>query len=162
MFYCIPREIVQQRPIYLQLPRCPYEILRTDKYDKIVNDDAFLETIWDAYALCIWQYLPIPDKDEGHKLMTGSTHNYSGNFPLWRVSYMIQALIKEKLESEDIFTLQRLFCLMPGMEIAWASLADFGRLVGNLTMQIIEENHWQPMIDEAWQSRSEETLTKRI
>lgn len=48
MFYCIPREIVQQRPIYLQLPRCPYEILRTDKYDKIVNDDAFLETIWDA------------------------------------------------------------------------------------------------------------------
>ena len=42
MFYCIPKEIVQQRPIYLQLPRCPYEILRTDKYDKIVNDDAFL------------------------------------------------------------------------------------------------------------------------
>ena len=156
MFYCIPKEIVQQRPIYLQLPRCPYEILRTDKYDKIVNDDAFLETIWDAYALCIWQYLPIPDKDEGHKLMMGSIHNYSGDFPLWRVSYMIQALIKEKLESEGIFTLQRLFCLMPGMEIAWASLADFGRLVGNLTMQIIEENHWQPMIDEAWQSRSEE------
>lgn len=81
---------------------------------------------------------------------------YSGDFPLWRVSYMIQALIKEKLESEGIFTLQRLFCLMPGMEIAWASLADFGRLVGNLTMQIIEENHWQPMIDEAWQRRSEE------
>ena len=23
MFYCIPGEIVQQRPIYLQLPRCP-------------------------------------------------------------------------------------------------------------------------------------------
>ena len=105
MFYCIPREIVQQRPIYLQLPRCPYEVLRTDKYDKIVNDDAFLETIWDAYALCIWQYLPIPDKDEGHKLMTGSIYNYSGNFPLWRVSYMIQALIKEKLENKGIFTL---------------------------------------------------------
>lgn len=45
---------------------------------------------------------------------------------------------------------------MPGMEIAWTSLSDFGRLVGNLTMQIIEENHWQPMIDEAWRSRSDE------
>ena len=81
MFYCIPREIVQQRPIYLQLPRCPYEILRTDKYDKIVNDDAFLETIWDAYALCIWQYLPIPDKDEGAQADDGKHLQLLRQFP---------------------------------------------------------------------------------
>ena len=28
---------------------------------------------------------------------------YSGDFPLWRVSYMIQALIKEKLERSSVF-----------------------------------------------------------
>ncbi len=156
MFYLIPKEILQQRPIYLELPRCPYEILRTDKYDKIVNDDVFLETVWDVYAMSAWRCLPIPDKDGGHKLMTGSIHNYSGDFPLWRLCYTIMMHIRNKIEYDGIFTMQRLFCVMRGMEIPWNSMEEFNLMICILTQKIIHENQWQPMIDETWNNRTEE------
>ena len=33
LFYSLPQEFVSKRPVYLNFPRCPYEVLRTDKYD---------------------------------------------------------------------------------------------------------------------------------
>ena len=39
LFYSLPRELAEKwKPAY-ELPRCPYEVLRTDKYDHIVCDD---------------------------------------------------------------------------------------------------------------------------
>ena len=39
LFYSLPRELAEKwKPVY-ELPRCPYEVLRTDKYDHIVCDD---------------------------------------------------------------------------------------------------------------------------
>ena len=36
LFYSLPRELAEKwKPAY-ELPRCPYEVLRTDKYDHIV------------------------------------------------------------------------------------------------------------------------------
>ena len=36
LFYSLPKELAEKwKPAY-ELPRCPYEILRTDKYDHIV------------------------------------------------------------------------------------------------------------------------------
>ena len=36
LFYSLPRELAEKwKPAY-DLPRCPYEVLRTDKYDHIV------------------------------------------------------------------------------------------------------------------------------
>ena len=41
LFYSLPRELAEKwKPAY-ELPRCPYEVLRTDKYDHIVCDDMF-------------------------------------------------------------------------------------------------------------------------
>ena len=41
LFYSLPRELAEKwKPAY-DLPRCPYEVLRTDKYDHIVCDDRF-------------------------------------------------------------------------------------------------------------------------
>lgn len=41
LFYNLPRELAEKwKPAY-DLPRCPYEVLRTDKYDHIVCDDMF-------------------------------------------------------------------------------------------------------------------------
>lgn len=35
LFYSLPRELAEKwKPAY-ELPRCPYEVLRTDKYDHI-------------------------------------------------------------------------------------------------------------------------------
>ena len=39
LFYSLPRELAKKwKPAY-ELPRCPYEVLWTDKYDHIVCDD---------------------------------------------------------------------------------------------------------------------------
>ena len=41
--YSLPRELAEKwKPAY-DLLRCPYEVLRTDKYDHIVCDDMFIE-----------------------------------------------------------------------------------------------------------------------
>lgn len=50
LFYSLPQEFVSKRPVYLNLPRCPYEVLRTDKYDSLIKDDTFLELVWDCVA----------------------------------------------------------------------------------------------------------------
>ncbi|MGM9584133.1 MAG: DUF4368 domain-containing protein [Faecousia sp.] len=38
-------------------------------------------------------------------------------------------------------------------ELPWLSYQHFGNLVGNLTDRIVEEQNWQPMIDEIWNNR---------
>lgn len=60
LFYSLPQEFVSKRPVYLNLPRCPYEVLRTDKYDSLIKDDTFLELVWDCVAWSAWQYFEIP------------------------------------------------------------------------------------------------------
>lgn len=43
LFYSLPRELAEKwKPAY-ELPRCPYEVLRTDKYDCVVCDDMLCE-----------------------------------------------------------------------------------------------------------------------
>lgn len=45
LFYSLPRELAEKwKPAY-DLPRCPYEVLRMDKYDHIVCDD-MLPSSW--------------------------------------------------------------------------------------------------------------------
>ena len=56
LFYSLPRELAEKwKPAY-ELPRCPYEVLRTDKYDRVVCDDMFKLLVWDCYAWCAWQF----------------------------------------------------------------------------------------------------------
>ena len=56
LFYSLPRELAEKwKPAY-ELPRCPYEVLRTDKYDHIVCDDMFKLLVWDCYAWIAWQF----------------------------------------------------------------------------------------------------------
>ena len=50
LFYLLPKELVQKQKEYLSLPRCPYEVLRTDKYDELIENDVFLQLVWDCYA----------------------------------------------------------------------------------------------------------------
>ena len=55
LFYSLPRELAEKwKPAY-ELPRCPYEVLRTDKYDHIVCDDMFKLLVWDCYAWSAWR-----------------------------------------------------------------------------------------------------------
>ena len=51
----------------MKLPRCPYEVLRTDRYDDLINSDVFLELIWDSIAWSVWQYFEVPGADGEYK-----------------------------------------------------------------------------------------------
>ena len=46
-----------------------------------------------------------------------------------------------------------MFLMDKDSELPWLSYQHFGNLVGNLTDMIVEEQNWQPMIDEIWNNR---------
>lgn len=91
LFYLLPKELVQKQKEYLALPRCPYDVLRTDKYDELIENDVFLQLVWGCYAWMIFQRIPIPKKDGTYIFIPGLDLHYSGNFPLWRMSYYLIA-----------------------------------------------------------------------
>ena len=88
LFYAIPKEMVRQEKSYLDFPRCPYEPIWTDLYEKQINDDSFLQLIMDSYAFTFWQFIDVPDGKGGYKRMTESFNHYSGDFPVWTLCYM--------------------------------------------------------------------------
>ena len=78
LFYSLPRELAEKwKPAY-NLPRCPYEVLRTDKYDHIVCDDVFKLLVWDCYAWSAWQFFQVKDRKGNYRDIPGSWTQYSG------------------------------------------------------------------------------------
>ena len=106
LFYSLPRELAEKwKPAY-ELPRCPYEVLRTDKYDHIVCDDMFKLLVWDCYAWCAWQFFQVKDRKGNYRDIPGSWNQYAGYFPLWRLSYSIIPYIRMKFEQKVISEMQ--------------------------------------------------------
>ena len=106
LFYSLPRELAEKwKPAY-ELPRCPYEVLRTDKYDHIVCDDMFKLLVWDCYAWCAWQFFQVKDRKGNYRDIPGSWNQYAGYFPLWRLSYSIIPYICMKFEQKVISEMQ--------------------------------------------------------
>ena len=161
LFYSLPQEFVSKRPVYLNLPRCPYEVLRTDKYDSLIKDDTFLELVWDCVAWSAWQYFEIPYQNgSGYREIPGSAAQYSGDFPLWRLSYSMLPLLCDKFEVSG-FSFQQLYNVPEGTELPWLTYQQFANLIGTLVPEIIQEQNWQPMIDEIWNNRTLEDFDKR-
>ena len=52
LFYALPKELVEKRPAYLELPRNIKRLLREERYREMLND-SFLELVWDCYAWSI-------------------------------------------------------------------------------------------------------------
>ena len=81
LFYSLPRELAEKwKPAY-ELPRCPYEVLRTDKYDHIVCDDMFKLLVWDCYAWSAWQFFQVKDRKGNYRDIPGNWNQYAGYFP---------------------------------------------------------------------------------
>ena len=153
MFYALPRELVEKRPAYLELPRNINRLFDDEKYLNMIEDDAFLELVWDCWAWSVWQFFKIPHKDGTYHDIPGDWQNYSGDFPLWRLSYEILRYIRKKFETEMDWSFQRLFMMDIDDEVPWLDYKHFGNLVGNITDMIVEEQNWQPFIDEVWMKR---------
>ena len=63
--------------------------------------------------------------------------------------YPRRGIIKYEME----WSFQRLFLMGKDDELPWLSYKQFGNLVGNLTDRIVDEQDWQPVIDEIWQNK---------
>lgn len=156
MFYALPWELVEKRPDYLELPRNIRQVLGSEEYRVMIRDDSFLELVWDCYAWSAWQFFQIPHKDGTYHDIPGDWKNYSGDFPLWRMSYLILPHFRLKFETEMEWSFQDLFLMDPDDELPWLSYQQFSNLVGNLTDLIVKEQNWQPIFDEIWKNRQPE------
>ncbi len=154
LFYSLPEELVSKRPAYMNLPRCPFDVIRSDNYAEFLNTDVFLELVWDCYAWSAWQCFEVPNKDGDYREIPGSFNSYSGDFPLWRLSYTIIPYIREKFEHIGL-SFQSLFNMSRGMEVPFLTYQQFSNLIGSIVPMIVKEQNWQPMIDTIWATRDE-------
>ena len=164
LFYSLPKKFVSAEPIYLEIPRCPYEVLRTDKYDKIINDDAFLEFVWDYFAWMAWSLFLVPYKQGVYTFMyqVADFRDYSDTFPISRLAYTAMCIIRNKYEVNGL-SFQSLFNMPRGMEVPWLTVEQFARIFTNLIPEIVSEQNWQPIIDDAWLNRCEDDFNpKRV
>ncbi len=159
MFYALPKELVSKRPEYLELPRHIVRLINSEKQTNLINQDAFLEMVWDCYAWAIWQALKVPDGKGGYKEIPGDWQNYSGDFPLWRMSYDIIRYFRRIYETEMDWSFQRLFMMPQDMDLPWISQQHFSNLIFNLTDRIVEQEKMQPIIDVVWNHRQPEDYT---
>ena len=160
LFYALRRELVEKRLAYLSLPRNITKLLDDENARKLIEDDAFLELVWDCYAWSAWQFFQIPHKDGTYHDIPGEWSNYSGDFPLWRMSYGIVRHFRKKFETEMDWSFQRLFMMLEDAEVPWLNWQQFSNLIGNLTDRIVAEENWQPIIDEIWNTRQVEDYNR--
>lgn len=153
LFYALPKELVEKRAAYLNLPRNIKKLLASEEYKQLIKSDAFLELVWDCYAWSAWQFFQVPKKDGSYQDIPGDWSHYSGDFPLWRWSYEIIRHFRMKFENEMEWSFQKLFLMDKDSELPWLTYKQFGNLVGNLTDMIVAEQNWQPLFDEVWNNR---------
>ena len=139
LFYSLPRELAEKwKPAY-ELPRCPYEVLRTDKYDHTVCDGMFKLLVWDCYAWCAWQFFQLQDRKGNYRDIPGSWNQYAGYFPLRRLSYSIIPYIRMKFELHGL-GFQNLYNTPQGVEVPWLTFEiEKGWLSFRLTAPYSEE-----------------------
>lgn len=159
LFYLLPKELVQKQKEYLSLPRCPYDVLRTDKYDELIENDVFLQLVWDCYAWMIFQRIPIPKKDGTYIFIPGLDLHYSGNFPLWRMSYYLIGVMRDMFEMYGT-SFQSLFRVKKGDEIPYISLERWANHIGDMTTAIIVKRNLQPIINDIWNTRTPEDYSE--
>ena len=155
LFYSLPKELAEKWKPAFDLPRCPYEVLRTDKYDSIVCDDMFKLLVWDCYSWSAWQFFQVKDRKGNYRDIPGDMKQYAGYFPLWRLSYNIIPYIRMKFEQHGL-GFQNLYNIPQGVEVPWLTYQQFSNLIGNVTDMVIAEENWQPMIDAIWENRTVE------
>lgn len=156
LFYALPKELVEKRAVYLDLPRNIRRLLNDEKARKLIQDDSFLELVWDCYAWGIWQELKVPNNKGEYRELPGDWKNYSGDFPLWRMSYLITNYFRLSFETEMEWSFQRLFMMPEDYDVPWMDWRHFSNLIRNLTDRIVEKQNLQPTIDTVWKNRQPE------
>lgn len=156
MFYMLPKELVEKRPEYLNIPRNIRDIADNEENMKLIQNDSFTEFVWSCYAYTNWHFFLLPTRDGLYRPFSGNPMQYSGNFPLWRLSYLTQPYMRMKLETDWDCSFQKFFLMEPDEELDWVSLDDFNFMFRTMFDQVVKEQKWQPIIDDSWNHRQPE------
>jgi hypothetical protein len=155
LFYSLPRELAEKwKPAY-DLPCCPYEVLRTDKYDHIVCDDMFKLLVWDCYAWSAWQFFQVKDRKGTYRDIPVHGRSTLDISPCGVLSYSIIPYIRMKFEQNGL-GFQNLYNIPQSVEVPWLTYQQFSNLISNVTDMVVVEQEWQPVIDAIWENRTVE------
>ena len=156
LFYSIPREQVALDKELLLIPRNMKLMLKDLEHAGLVVEDRFLLLVMDVYSSAIWRFLKVPDGKGGYKPIPGTWNMYSGNFPMWRMAYMIAASFVQLLEDILGLNLQYLFSMPENQPFPWVPLTLFLATVEKMTEKTVKDMNLQPSIDAVWENRQPE------
>jgi hypothetical protein len=156
LFYSIPREQVALDKELLLIPRNMKLMLKDPEHAELVVEDRFLLLVMDVYSSAIWRFLKVPDGKDGYKPIPGTWNMYSGNFPMWRMAYMIAASFVKLFEDILGLNLQYLFSMPENQPFPWIPLTLFLATVEKMTEKTVKDMNLQPSIDAVWENRQPE------
>ena len=156
LFYSIPREQVALDKELLLIPRNMKLMLKDPEHAGLVVEDRFLLLVMDVYSSAIWRFLKVPDGKGGYKPIPGTWNMYSGNFPMWRMAYMIAASFVKLFEDILGLNLQYLFSMPENQPFPWVPLTLFLATVEKMTEKTVKDMNLQPSIDAVWENRQPE------
>ena len=77
LVYLLPGELWYRCPSLMKIPRNPRQVFRSEELLSLIDSDAFLDEIMDAVSSLAFPHFGFP----------GWKEHYTGDFPVWRLSY---------------------------------------------------------------------------
>jgi len=136
LVYFLPAEIFSACPTLCKIPRCFGEMAESDSMLNLIKSDQFFVETADAVAAMTFP----------HFGFRGWKEHYTGDFPVWKLSYYLPLWVK-LLEEETGWGLQMLFASSTTDRIPFID-AEFATVtMSRVVHRAIEEQGWQPMLD---------------
>lgn len=136
LVYFLPAEIFLACPTLCKIPRCFGEVAKSEvTINSIKSDQFFVETADSVAAMTF-----------PHFGFRGWKEHYTGDFPVWKLSYYLPLWAK-LLEEETGWGLQMLFASSTTDSIPFIDAEFATDTMRRIVHRAIEEQGWQPMLD---------------
>ncbi len=149
LVYFLPQDAIARRPLLRSLPRDLSALSASSDMIDLIGTDAFLKEIMGATAALVFP----------HFGFGGWIEHYSGNSPVWRLSYALPVWART-LEAETGWGVQALFRIPPHTEIPFFGSDYIKETCGHMVKRAIAEEGWQPVLDVARKMPCDEDFEK--
>jgi len=150
LMFTLQEDIVERCPIMRELPRNPNELVNNPEIRKIVETDRFMLEVMDAFSYVVFPHLGF----------RGWKEDYSGECPVWIISYLFDAWLdglKELFGIDEI----SIFHIFETKEIPFPSPEFSYYMMKNIVQWAIEKYNLQPILDTVREMPCEEDFEFR-
>lgn len=134
--YFLPAEIFLACPTLCKIPRCFGEVAKSESIINLIKSDQFFVETADSVAAMTFP----------HFGFRGWKEHYTGDFPVWKLSYSLH-LWSKLLEEETGWGLQMLFATPSTESIPFIDAAFATEIMCRVVHRAIVEQGWQPILD---------------